>query len=165
MADYLATAIFPTHVGAAEAVNRLEAIGISAERISVLMSDSLGEDFKLQTKSKLSEGVATGATAGGALGALVAGLTAVGVIASGGTGLLIAGPVVAALAGAGAGAAAGSVLGGLVGYGFTDHEAKLFAKELEDGKVLVAVECRDSEQRKQVFTTLKQAGAESTARA
>lgn len=164
MATKLATGIFASQADAADAVTRLEVAGIAPRQVSVLMSDTIGEDFKLQTQSKMAEGVAAGATAGGALGAIVAGLTAVGAIATGGAGLLVAGPIVAALAGAGAGATAGSILGGLIGYGFPEHEAKLFAEEVEDGKVLVAVECNSSDQRSAVMEIFEEAGAESTAK-
>jgi len=138
--DTLVTGIFTTRADATHAVQLLENKGFLDQEISLLMSDSVGEDFKIESSSKMPEGVAAGATAGGVIGALVAGLTAVGTIATGG-GLLIAGPLVAILAGGGAGAGVGGIVGGLAGAGMTEYEAKLFASELEDGKILVAVQC------------------------
>jgi ferritin-like metal-binding protein YciE len=54
-------------------------------------------------------------------------------------GLLVAGPIVAALAGAGAGAAAGGVIGGLIGLGIPEHQVKYFQDAIEKGSVLVGV--------------------------
>ena len=136
----LVTGIFSTRVDATRAIQSLEERGFQDKDISLLMSDSVGKDFKIEDTSKMPEGLAAGATAGGVIGALIAGLTAVGTIATGG-GLLIAGPLVAILAGGGAGAGIGGLIGGLAGAGMTEHEATLFASELEDGRILVAVHC------------------------
>ncbi len=96
---------------------------------------------------------------GGSLGALAAGLTAVGTIAlTGGIGLLAAGPVVAALAGAGAGATAGGALGGLIGLGFDKNEATLVDRDLENGAILIAAESRRGDEE-QIREVLKSAGA------
>lgn len=154
----ISTAIFNSPAEAAAAVTSLEVHGFADEDISVLMSDAFGKDFKMETSSKLPEGAAIGAGTGGAIGALIAGFTAVGSIATGGVGLLVAGPIVAALAGAGVGSAAGGVLGGLVGYGITEHQAKLFAEGAEEGKALIAVQAEDSERQEIVEKALKHAG-------
>lgn len=145
--ETLVTGLFKTRVDATQAIRRLEDKGFQDGDISMLMSDSVGKDFKIEDSSKMPEGLAAGATAGGVIGALVAGLTAVGTIATGG-GLLIAGPLVAILAGGGAGAGVGGIIGGLAGAGMPEHEAKLFASELEDGRILVAVHC-SSDARKE----------------
>lgn len=139
------TAIYKDRVAAANAVDRLVADGgLTEDDISVLMSDDTrGREFELHKVSKAPEGVATGATAGGALGALAAGLVAVGTIAAPGIGLLAAGPIVAALAGAGAGGAVGGVAGGLIGLGFTEHEAQIVEKEVNDGGILIGVHAHE----------------------
>jgi len=152
--DTLVTGIFTTRADATRAVQMLEERGFHDREISLLMSDSVGEEFKIEDSSKMPEGLAAGAAAGGALGALIAGLTAVGTIATGG-GLLIAGPLVAILAGGGAGAGVGGLIGGLAGAGMTEYEAKLFASELEDGKILVAVQCSTDERKETVEEVFK----------
>ncbi|MEX2578629.1 MAG: hypothetical protein WD342_06190 [Verrucomicrobiales bacterium] len=144
--ETLVTGVFNTRVDATRAIQMLEEKGFQDSEISLLMSDSVGEDFQIKDSSKMPEGLAAGATAGGVIGALVAGLTAVGTIATGG-GLLIAGPLVAVLAGGGAGAGVGGIIGGLTGAGMTEHEAKLFADEIEDGRILVAVHCSSDERK------------------
>src|SRR5687768_7549477 len=110
------TAAFHDRLAASDAFNRLVAAGWAPNEISVLLSDqSAGTHFGVKEKTKAPEGAATGAAIGGTLGAVIAGLAAVGSIVIPGLGLLAAGPIVAALAGAGAGGATGGLLGGLLG--------------------------------------------------
>src|SRR5690606_38987047 len=114
------------------------------EEISLLIGDNFDrEAFAVKSQTKMPEGAALGAASGGAIGALIGGLTAVGTIATGGAGLLVAGPVVAALAGAGAGAAGGGVLGGLVGAAIPEHEVKHYEDALSKGSVLIGVTCEE----------------------
>ena len=56
---------------------------------------------------------------------------------------MLGGPVVAALAGAGAGGAAGGIIGAIAGMGIPEHEAKMFADEINAGGVLVGVTVHD----------------------
>lgn len=144
------TAVFETHPDAARALESLVAAGFETSRISFIASDDFDADtFGVESGNKMAEGVAIGAGTGGAIGAVVAGLTLVGAVAAtGGAGLLVAGPLVAALAGAGAGAAGGSVLGGLIGLAIPEHEIKHYEEAIEHGSVLVGVECDDAAERK-----------------
>jgi len=146
----IVTGLFESPSDAAIAVHSLEARGISPNDISLIAGDGFDrEAFGVDSHSKMPEGVAIGATGGAAIGAVLAGLTAVGAIAAtGGVGLLAAGPLVAALTGAGAGAVAGSVLGGLVGLGIPEHEIKHYENAIEKGSVLVGVHYHNSEQKK-----------------
>ena len=156
------TALYETPNRAAQAVQALEAEGVPGEDISLLIGDNFDRDaFAVKTKSKAAEGVAVGATSGAAIGALVGGLTAVGTIATGGAGLLVAGPIVAALAGAGTGAAAGGALGGLVGAGVPEHEVKHYEDALNKGSVMIGVSVGEDEDELKDITkrTLKKSGA------
>jgi hypothetical protein len=155
----LVTGVFAHRSDATRAIQALEERGFRDDEISLLMSDAVGEDFKIEDSSKAAEGVAAGAASGGVIGALIGGLTAVGTIATGG-GLLVAGPLVAILAGGGAGAGVGGVIGGLAGAGMTEYEAKLFAKELDDGKILVAVHCTNDDRKDEAERLLEAAGGE-----
>lgn len=162
------TGIYETPNRAASAVQALEANGIPSEDISLLIGDNFDRDaFAVQTHSKAAEGVAVGATTGAAVGALIAGLTAVGTIATGGAGLLVAGPIVAALAGAGTGATAGGVLGGLVGAGIPEHEVKHYEDALSKGSVLIGVTLDDDDDdlKGVAKRTLKDTGAIKVSRA
>lgn len=141
------TAIFESNNNAAGSLESLVAKGFDSGDISLIASEDFDhETFGVETHSKLAEGAAIGAGTGGAIGAVIAGLTAVGTIATGGAGLLVAGPIVAALAGAGAGAAGGSVLGGLIGSGIPEHEVKHYEDAIKKGHVMVGVNCKDSDE-------------------
>lgn len=138
------TAIFGDRASAASAVDRLVAAGFARDDISALMSDATrGRHFDVESSTKAPEGAAVGAGLGGVLGAIAAGLVAVGTVAVPGVGFFAAGPIVAALAGAGAGGAAGGLMGGLVGMGIPEHEARLHLDELKEGSILLGVQAHD----------------------
>ncbi len=161
----LITGVFHESYKATQAIDRLHAAGFSSSEISVLTSESTSDHaFAVKTGSKIGEGAAIGAGLGGAITALVVGLTAVGVVASGGLGLVAAGPIVAALAGAGAGAAAGGLVGGLIGLGIPEHEAKYYEGVIQKGGVLVGVNA-EGDRRAVAQTIFKECGAETISRA
>lgn len=134
------TALFNNISDASSALQTLESNGILPGDVSLISSESLSQDnFALTGNSKMPEGTAVGAASGGVITALLAGLTTVGTIASGGAGLLVSGPIVAALAGAGAGATIGGIIGGLIGSKIPEHEIKFYEDSLEKGSVLIGV--------------------------
>lgn len=142
------TGLFSDRADAAGAIIALESRGFSSSQLSLIASDGFEkEDFAIDTHSKLPEGVAIGSAGGGAIGALLAGLTAVGAIATGGLGLVVAGPLVASLAGAGVGAATGGILGGIVGMAIPEHEVKHYEDAIERGAVMLGVECENGDQK------------------
>lgn len=166
MSGKIITGLFESHPNAATAIDTLAAKGIPESRISLVASDSFDqESFGVETHSKLAEGAAIGAGTGGAIGAVVAGLTLVGAVATGGAGLLVAGPIVAALAGAGAGAAGGSILGGLIGLAIPEHEVKHYEEAIEKGSVLIGVECINDGDKKIVKDVFEQFKASKISRA
>ncbi len=154
------TGLFDSPRQAAIAVQTLEAQGIAGDDISLLTGDRHDRGaFTVETHTKAVEGIGIGAASGGALGALIAGLTAVGTIATGGAGILVAGPLAAALAGAGAGAATGGVLGGLIGAAAPEHEVKHYEDAIAKGSVLVGVTCEADGEKEIAKRTLKGVGA------
>ncbi len=160
------TAIFSSNEKAAGSLETLVAHGFDSADISLIASENFDRDtFAIETHSKLSDGVAVGATVGGATGAILAGLTTIGAISTGGLGLVAAGPIIAALTGAGAGAASGSILGGLVGLSFPEHEIKHYEDAIEKGHVMVGVQCTDSDQCDKAEDIFKQFNADKVSRA
>jgi len=149
-------------VRAETALANLQAAGISAADISVLMPDKSGtKDFAHEHNTKAPEGAVTGAGAGGAIGGTLGLLAGIGALAIPGFGPLIAaGPLMATLSGAAAGAAVGGVTGGLVGLGIPEIEAKRYEGKIKGGNVLVAVHTQSSETEKAAERVLKQSGAE-----
>jgi hypothetical protein len=161
----LVTAIFHSRSAAEAAVDELIRAGFAPEDISLLMSESTrGREFVVKKTSKVPEGAAAGMTVGGVIGAVAAGLAAVGTLAIPGLALVAAGPLVAALAGLGAGAAAGGLTGALIGLGIPEHEAKFYDKEIEKGGILVGVYAHD-DRNKVARDILEAAGAEKVGRA
>ncbi|MEK6324179.1 MAG: hypothetical protein AABN33_21280 [Acidobacteriota bacterium] len=156
----LVTGLFKTRSGAEHAVESLVDDGFSRDDISLLMSDATrGREFSLQMATKAPEGVATGATVGGVLGAIAAGLVALGIVVVPGLALVAAGPIIATLAGLGAGAAAGGLAGGLIGLGLPEHEARFYSEEIEKGGILVGVYSHD-DRSDQAHRILEEAGAD-----
>lgn len=150
------TGLFESPSDAARAVDALINRGVSPDAISVIASESMNlDEFAITTKSKVAEGAAIGAGVGGGIAAIIAGFTVVGTLATSGVGLLAAGPLVAALAGAGAGAAVGGALGGLIGLGIPEHEVKYYEDALSKGSVLIGVDNENVEDDDMVKDILK----------
>jgi hypothetical protein len=156
----LVTGLFKSRADAERAVEDLVHYGWSRDDISLLMSDATrGREFGMAMATKAPEGAAAGATIGGVLGAIAAGLVALGIVAVPGIGLVAAGPIVATLAGLGAGAAAGGLTGALIGMGLPEHEARFFNEEIERGGILVGVLSHD-DRTDQAKKILEAAGSE-----
>lgn len=135
------TAIYDNYTSAEHAISVLERNGVSEQDLSILASENaIDKKITIQSNSKAPEGVSIGAGVGGAVGATIAGLSAVGAVTlTGGLGLVAAGPAIAAFAGAGVGAGTGGFIGGLVGLGIPETEAKVVDEKLANGHVLVGV--------------------------
>lgn len=148
---HLVTAVFKTHIDANSALIQLEQIGVLDKQISIVLTDEARHgNFTLETHSKADEGVALGASAGGLLGAIIGALAAAGTIIVPGLNLVVTGALAGTLAGLVTGATAGGLVGGLIGLGISEHEAKIYEKEIKNGCMLLAVEARDNDQRKRV---------------
>src|SRR4030095_4178019 len=114
----MAKAIFglvDSEVQADVMVDNLKAANFSNNDISVLFPDKSGtRDFAHEQHTKAPEGAATGAGTGGVVGGVCGWLVGMGSLAIPGVGPFIAaGPIMAALAGAGVGAAVGGLSGAL----------------------------------------------------
>jgi hypothetical protein len=158
--------IYKTVVQAEAAAGMLTSAGFSSSDISVLLPDSQGgvREFAHEKNTKAPEGTSGGAVAGGALGGTLGLLAGIGALAIPGVGPLIAaGPIVAALAGAGAGGAVGSLVGGLVGLGIPEYEAKRYEGRVKDGGILLSVHCDTSDEVKAAKQLLEQTGAKDIA--
>jgi len=154
--------IFRNRSQAENAVDRLTAAGFRTEDISVLLPENVGtKDFAHEKNTKAPEGTATGVVAGGVVGGTLGLLAGIGALAIPGLGPFIAaGPIMAALAGAGAGGAVGGLVGALVGMGIPEYEAKRYEGRIKEGGILMSVHCDDSDWTKKAKELLKQTGAE-----
>lgn len=151
------TATFETSEKLEKALLKLKTIGIAEKQISVVMSNEThGKTFNLEDDhNTVDEGLAAGATFGGIIGGILSALMAAGTISIPGLNLIVSGGVVSGLAGAGVCAGAGGLLGGLVGLGIPEHEAKLYEIKLEAGHILLAVEVQDYKEAARIHEILK----------
>jgi hypothetical protein len=126
-----------------------------------LASDNQGsKDFALDKRTKALEGAAIGTAAGALVGAAFAWAVAVQAVTVTALGPLVAaGPVLAAIAGAGAGGVLGWVVGLLAGWRATEYVAKRFAGRIRRGGTLVSVHCDSKEWCDRAKKTLKDTGA------
>lgn len=144
------TALFPDRESAERAYQQVVERGYRREDVNVLMSEetrhrlfpmSGGRATELGTKA--AEGTGLGASIGGALGAIAAAIAAAGTtLAIPGMGLVIAGPVAAALAGAGLGGTAGGLLGALIGWSIPEERIKAYETGLREGGILLSLQPR-----------------------
>jgi hypothetical protein len=96
-----------------------------------------------------------------AIGGALGWLAGIGALAIPGVGPFIAaGPIVAALAGAGAGGAVGGLVGALVGMGIPEYEAKRYEGRIRSGGILMSVHCDNSEWIGRAKQILRETGAE-----
>src|SRR4051812_7066386 len=144
------------------AVDRLKAEGYRNTDISVLFPETTGtKDFAHEKHTKAPEGATTGAGTGVVVGGALGWLAGIGALAIPGLGPFIAaGPIMAALAGAGVGGTVGGVVGALVGMGIPEYEAKRYEGRIKSGGILLSVHCDNSEWTKRAKEILEETGAQ-----
>lgn len=153
--------IYPTYESLEAAVDALRSSGFRNTDVSFLMAENVGsKDLGHKKASKAPEGIATGASSGVVLGGALGWLIGIGALTIPGFGpLLAAGPVVAALAGAGAIGTAGGIIGGLIGIGIPEYEAKRYEGRVRNGGNLLSVHCDDVEWTRRAKAILDRTGA------
>jgi hypothetical protein len=153
--------IYSDRTTVSDAVNVLHKAGYRATDISVLLSDNQGsKDFAHEKHTQASKGAAVGAAAGAVLGAALAWFVSIQTIAIPALGPLVtAGPLVAALAGAGAVGALGWLAGLLAGLPQSEYLAKRYAGRIRRGGILLSVHCDSTEWCDRAKKTLKNTGA------
>lgn len=158
----LVTGLFVNRVAAESAVDAIIKRGYVRDDISVLMSDSTrNKEFALETRTHAADGAGIGGAVGGAMGAVLAAIVAVGTsLIIPGINLIIAGPLLAALAGAGAGGATGGLIGGLIGAGIPEHRARVYETSLRGGGILIGVEAKTDAEVETLEQLLEYVGAQ-----
>ncbi len=163
------TGVFHTRESAENAYDSLIEKGYSPDEIIVLMSDETHKtqfsdqdhhDSDLGNKAMEKAGV--GSAIGGTAGAVIGALAAIGTsVALPGLGLIIAGPIVAALTGAGAGGLTGGLIGGLIGAGIPKERAELYENSIKEGGIVVGIAPRSNADRSAISTEWKNYGGEN----
>ncbi|WP_437923604.1 hypothetical protein WMF37_31865 [Sorangium sp. So ce291] len=159
----LVTGLLKTRVDAERAIERVMSCGYKRDAISLVMGHAArGQHVESGTGSRAVEGAGLGGAVGGAVGAAFAALAAVGTsLMFPGLGLVVAGPIEAAIAGAGAGSAAGGLVGALVGAGVPEHRARAHESGLQRGEILVGVHAQSQRDAEILEMILEYAGAEN----
>ncbi len=155
--------IYFTRDAAEEAVGALIQAHFRKTDISALLPENAGsKDLATEKNTKAPEGATTGAASGAVAGGVLGWLAGIGMLAIPGVGPLIAaGPIVAALAGAGALGILAGIVGALVGMGIPEYEAKRYEGRVKHGGVLLSVHCDNHDWVKRARQILKRTGAEN----
>jgi hypothetical protein len=154
--------IYANRTAVEEAVSHLRHAGFRSTDVSVLFPENTGtKDLAHEKNTKAPEGAATGGLAGGITGGVLGWLTGIGALTIPGLGpLLVAGPIVAALAGVGAMGVLGGLVGALAGLGIPEYEARRFEGRVREGGILLSVHCDSSDWVKRAKDILVQTGAQ-----
>lgn len=147
------TGMFSDRESTENAYNTLHERGYTKDDINIVMSDETRNKYfskgDTEIGTKALEGTGTGSAIGGVVGAAVGIIAAIGTsLAIPGLGLVIAGPIVAGLAGAGAGGVTGGLIGALIGSGMSEERARLYESGVKDGKIVMGVHPRTDEDAK-----------------
>ena len=146
------TGLFKDRESAEKAYSSMSSRGYTKDDVNVMMSDETRNKYypagsaTSELGDKAMEGAGVGSAIGGTVGAVLAGIAAIGTtVALPGLGLLIAGPLAAALAGAGAGGLTGGLVGALVGSGIPEDRAKAYESGIKEGGIMMGVTPRSDE--------------------
>lgn len=145
------TGMFTDRESSESAYKSLRDRGYTDEEINVLMSDETRKKYygdgtpDSELGSKALEGTGVGGAIGGTLGAIIAGIAAVGTnLVLPGVGLIVWGPLAAALAGAGIGGLTGGLVGALVGAGIPEERAVVYEEGIKNGATVFGVQPRNA---------------------
>lgn len=149
----MVTGLFNDRESAERAYQSFTGRGYSNEEANVIMSDETrgkfypsGSEHTSALADKTMEDAGKGAAIGGTLGAILAGIAAIGTsVLLPGLGLIVAGPLAAALVGAGAGGLTGGLIGALVGHGVPEEHAAEYESGIKNGGVFMGVNARNDE--------------------
>jgi len=147
------TGMFRDRESAEKSYNSALSRGYTKDDMNVMMSDQTRDSWFSDSDtddaglgSKAMEGAGTGSAIGGTLGAIIAGIAAIGTsVLIPGLGLVVAGPIAAALAGAGAGGLTGGLVGALVGSGIPEDRAVQYEEGIKNGGLVMGINPRNDD--------------------
>ena len=165
---FMVTGLFKDKDSAECAYNALSERGYDKDSTDVMMSDETRDRYysgaaadDTELGSKALEGTGTGAAIGGTLGAIIAGIAAIGTsVLLPGIGLVVAGPLAAALVGAGAGGLAGGLVGALIGAGIPEEHAAQYESGIKSGGIVIRANPRTAEDAAFIESKFKSCGGE-----
>ena len=163
----------PTHVNAAfnnqidaeKAYNELISRGYNPEEINVLLANEsqkihVEPDNDDHSGSKTMEKAGVGSAIGGTAGAVIGAFAALGTaVLIPPLGIAVAGPLIAAFAGAGAGGLTGGIIGALVGSGVSQEHAEIYETTIKNGGVIISFTPKTVQDRIDIITSWNEYGA------
>ena len=165
---------YPTHVNASfknqadaeKAFDELMHRGYKPDEINVLISDSTHQIHINQEKNEkepdktVLEKAGIGSAIGGTAGAVIGAFATLGsIVLIPPLGIAVAGPLLAAFAGAGAGGITGGLIGALTGSGMSHEHAAVYEDTLKEGGVIISFIPKTVEDRIEIITAWNNLGA------
>jgi hypothetical protein len=148
----LVTGLFPDRASAEAAYGSATERGYTDDDVDLVMSNEtrdrhfVAAGTETELGNKAAEGAGVGGAIGGTLGAIGAAVAAIGTtLVLPGLGLVVAGPLAAAVAGAGAGAASGGLIGALIGWSIPEERVKDYEEGVRNGGILMGLRARSDE--------------------
>ena len=163
----MVTGLFQDRASAERGYHSLMECGHDKADISLVMSDATRERSfaadsqpKTELSSKAGEAGQLGGPVGATIGTMIPALVAVGTfLALPGLGLIVAGPVAAAIAGAGAAGLAAGVIGALADWGIPKDRIQQYDSGIQDGGILMAVKTRSDQDARHIEQQWNASGA------
>lgn len=161
----LVNAAFTNRNDAQKAYDELIYRGYKPEEINVIISD---DTHRLHYEESVSEkpvhstmeNAGIGSAIGGTAGAIAGALIAIGsTVVIPGLGIAVAGPLLAALTGAGAGGLTGGIVGALHHRGVPKDHAEVFESSIREGGVVISFTPRTIEDRMEIIEAWNGHGA------
>jgi hypothetical protein len=157
--------MYPDRIAAEEAVDAFRRAGFRTTDVSFLHPENSGtKDLAHEKHTKAPEGAMLGVILGGIIGATSGWIAALGMLAlPAADPLVIAGPIVSALAGLGVGAVVGALIGALVGTAQPEYEAIRYRGRVRNRGVLLSVHCDNKVWVKRALKLLAETGSTNVA--
>jgi hypothetical protein len=165
------TGIFHEIGDADRVYSNLLSKGYTREDITVVMTDQTHQGHSEIASEEHSEHIESthalddagrGALLGGTAGAIVSAIAVIGSnLALPGFGLVLMGPLLAALTGAAAGSLAGGTIGAIIGSGYPKEHAEYYESAIKEGGVMISVSPRDKADQEQIIEAFKACNGQS----
>ena len=160
------TGVFRNTLQVERAYETAVARGYAIGDVNVVMSEetrhrlyALQNSVSSEIGKKSAEGAELGGPAGGRIGIAISIVAAVGAaLVLPGLGLVAAGPIAVALAGAGAAGLAAALITALADWGLPEERRHEYERAIGDGGILMGVRTRSPDDARQIATAWKETG-------
>jgi hypothetical protein len=166
-APRMVTGLFTDSESVERAYQSVVQRGYDTGDVNVVMSDDtrkryFADDGEIKTElgRKSAEGGELGGPTGGRIGIIIPIVAAVGASLLPVLGLVMAGPIAVALAGAGAAGVAAGLIGALADWGIPDERVRQYEAGIHDGGILMGVKARSDEDARYIKQQWKAIGGQ-----